>query len=272
MHWHTLLLPLLIYFSVGIAAGLMSGLLGVGGGLVTVPGLLFAFQWERINSAVAMHIAVGTSLLTMLPITIRSLRSHMQHDRTFISIYKKMMPAIIVGVIAGGIISRYLNSTILKIIFGIFVLTMAAILFFQDSKVVGHKKLPGRLGMLLAGGFVGIQSGMLGVGGGSFTVPFLTHRGVDIRVALIVSVSVAMTIATLGAIAYMFTGFDVSGLPQWSTGFIYWPAFIGLAVGGVLMAPQGVKLSRYISKEKLKIFFGIFLVCVGVHMLYSAFA
>lgn len=269
MHWNMLLLSLVIYFSVGIAAGLMSGLLGVGGGLVTVPGLLFAFQWENMNPAIAMHVALGTSLMTMVPITFRSLRSHMQHDHTFISIYKKMVPAIIAGVITGGIISRYLNSTVLKIIFGVFVLTMAAVLFFQNGEVVVHKKLPGRLGMLLAGGFVGVQSGMLGVGGGSFTVPFLTHRGVDIRVALIVSVTVAMTVATMGAIAYMLTGLDVSGLPQWSTGFIYWPAFIGLAVGGVLMAPQGVRLSRHISKQKLKMFFVIFLIFVGVHMLYS---
>ncbi len=267
LEWETLVLALLIYFSLGLASGLMSGLLGIGGGLVTVPGLMLVFQFESINPAIAMHIAVGTSLATMVPITFRSMRSHMKHDLTFLPIYKKMAPAVIVGVIGGGIIARYLNSAALQIIFGIFTFAMALLLFFQNSAVVNHKKLPGRAGMLLAGGFVGVQSGMLGVGGGSFTVPFLTHRGVDIRVALIVSVTIAMTVATLGTIAYMLAGMHINELPQWSTGFIYWPAFIGLVCGGILMAPFGVKLSRRLSAKTLKIFFVIFLLCVSAHML-----
>lgn len=267
MSWDILLSALLIYFALGVASGLMSGLLGIGGGLVTVPGLMLVFQHEVINPVVAMHVAVGTSLATMVPITFRSLRSHMSYDYSFLPIYKKMVPAVIVGIIAGGTLAHYFDSKIMTVIFGLFTFFMAATLFFQ-SNVVDQKKLPGRLGLLAAGGFVGIQSGLLGVGGGSFTVPFLTNRGVDIRVALVVSVSIAMTVATLGAIAYMIIGHGVPELPEWSTGYVYWPAFVGLIFGGVLMAPHGVKLSRRIPAKTLRLCFVIFLLLVSAHMLF----
>jgi uncharacterized membrane protein YfcA len=267
MGWEVLVTALMIYFALGVASGLMSGLLGIGGGLVTVPGLMFVFQHEVINPAVAMHLAVGTSLATMVPITFRSLRSHMSYDYGFLAIYKKMVPAVIVGILVGGTLARYFDSKIMTVIFGLFAFFMAITLFFQ-SNVVDQKKLPGRLGLLAAGGFIGVQSGLLGVGGGSFTVPFLTNRGVDIRVALVVSVSIAMTVAILGSMAYMIIGHGVPGLPEWSTGYVYWPAFTGLILGGVLMAPQGVRLSRRIPAKTLRLCFVIFLLLVSARMLF----
>lgn len=268
MNWEALLLALIIYFVVGICSGLLSGLLGIGGGLVTVPALMLVFQWEPINPVIAMHTAVGTSLATMILITIRSLRSHMKYGVTFFPIYKKLFPTILLGLIVGGFAARHLDSHALKIIFGLFTLCMALMLYLQNVSVENQKKLPGRLGMSLAGGFIGLQSGLLGVGGGSFTVPFLTNRGVDIRVTLMVSVSIAMTVAVIGACSYMIIGFDASGLPQWSTGFVYWPAFAGLSAGGILMAPFGAKLSHHISKKKLKLLFVLFLLIVSAHMLW----
>lgn len=268
MNWESLLLALIIYLFVGVCSGLLSGLLGIGGGLVTVPALMLVFQFESINPALEMHIAVGTALATMVPITFRSLRSHMKYDNTFLPIYKKLIPTVITGIVFGALIARHLDSHALKIIFGLFTLCMAILLYRQNVMIDNPKKLPGRMGMSFAGGFIGLQSGMLGVGGGSFTVPFLTNRGVDIRVALMVSVSIAMTVATIGALGYMLIGLNAVGLPKWSTGFVYWPAFVGLAAGGIFMAPQGVKLSHLISKKKLKIFFVIFLLIVSAHMLW----
>ncbi|HLB56679.1 MAG TPA: sulfite exporter TauE/SafE family protein [Coxiellaceae bacterium] len=268
MLWEPLLFALLIYFILGICTGFLSGLLGVGGGLIMVPGLVLVFPWEHINPAIMMHVAVGTSLTSMIIVTYRSLRSHMKYHEPFFPIYKKLLPAILVGIIVGGLITRHLDSRVLEIIFGIFTLCMAFLLFFQDNEKASQRKLPGFLGMMAAGGFIGLQSGLLGIGGGSFTVPFLTHRGVNIRLALVVSVSIAMTVAVIGSIAYMIAGFDASGLPQWSTGFVYWPAFLGLALGGILLAPYGAKVSRHISQEKVKILFVIFLLIVSAHMLW----
>ncbi|OGT43056.1 MAG: hypothetical protein A3F13_06340 [Gammaproteobacteria bacterium RIFCSPHIGHO2_12_FULL_40_19] len=267
MHLEVFLLALLIYFALGIGAGLLSGLLGAGGGLIVVPGLIFVFQWEPVSPAVAMHVAVGTSLATMIPIAYRSLTSHVKHGISFFSIYKQMAPTVILGVIGGGILARFIHSHVLEIIFGIFVLVMAASLLIKHKTTV-ERKLPGWQGMLLAGGFVGLQSGMLGVGGSAFSVPFLSHRGVNIHVAVVVSVAIAMTVSVLGTITFMLSGLDASGLPHWSTGFVYWPAFIGLAVGGVLMAPLGAKLSHRIPAETLKKCFAVFLLVIAAHMLW----
>lgn len=267
MHWDVLLLALFVYFVLGIGAGLLSGLLGAGGGLIVVPGLVFVFQWESMSSAIAMHVAVGTSLATMIPIAYRSLTSHVKQGVSFFSIYKQMAPAVILGVIGGGILARYVHSHFLKSLFGIFVLVMAVSLL-KKHKTTVEKKLPGRIGMLLAGGFVGVQSGMLGVGGSAFSVPFLSHHGVKMHVAVVVSVAIAMTVSVLGTLTFMWTGFDLSGLPHWSTGFVYWPAFVGLTLGGVLMAPWGAKLSHRIASDKLKKYFAIFLFIIAANMLW----
>ena len=267
MHLEAFLLALLIYFALGIGAGLLSGLFGAGGGLVAVPGLMFVFQWESVDPALAMHVAVGTSLAMMIPIAYRSLTSHIKLGVSFFPIYKEMAPTVILGVIGGGILARFMHSNVLKIIFGIFVLVMAVSLLIKHKTTV-ERKLPGRKGMLLAGGFVGVQSGLLGVGGSSFSVPFLSHRGVSMHVAVVVSVAIAMTVSILGTITFIFTGMNAAGLPHWSTGFVYWPAFIGLAVGGVLMAPWGAKLSHRISSDKLKKFFAVFLLVIAARMLW----
>ena len=267
MHFEALLIALLIYFVLGIGAGLLSGLFGAGGGLIAVPGLMFVFQWEPVSSAVAMHVAVGTSLAMMMPIAYRSLTAHVKQGVSFFAIYKQMAPTVILGVIGGGILARFMHSHVLKIIFGVFVLVMAISLLIKHKTTV-ERKLPGWKGMLLAGGFVGVQSGMLGVGGSAFSVPFLSHRGVNMHVAIVVSIAIAMTVSVLGTITFMLSGLNASGLPHWSTGFVYWPAFIGLTFGGVLMAPWGAKLSHRISSDKLKKFFALFLLVIAARMLW----
>src|SRR3990167_8695008 len=121
----SVIVALIVYFVVGIFSGLLSGLLGIGGGLVTVPSLMFVFQWEPINPSIAMHTAVGTSLATMVPITFRSLRSHMKYGTAFSPIYKQLLFCILAGLLIGGFSARYLDSHALKIIFGLFTLCMA---------------------------------------------------------------------------------------------------------------------------------------------------
>lgn len=267
MHLENLLFVLLTYLMLGVCAGFLSGLLGAGGGLVVVPGLMLLFRWETFHSAIAMHIAVGTSLATMIPVALRSLTAHMKNNVPFFPIFKQMLPAVIVGVIGGGILAHFIHSHILQIIFGIFVLMMGiSLLIKHKTHQAAH--LPGKIGMSLAGGFVGVQSGLLGVAGSAFSVPFLTHRGVNMHIAVVVSVAIAMTVSVLGTITFIFTGMHVMGLPRWSTGYIYWPAWIGLAIGGVFIAPLGAKISHRISSEKLKICFAIFLFIIAAHMLY----
>lgn len=263
----TFLLTLLVYLALGVGAGFLSGLLGAGGGLVMVPGLVFLFQYETMNPAISMHVAVGTSLAAMIPVAFKSLHSHMKHKLPFFPIYKSMAPALIVGVLLGGVLAHYIRSRDLEIIFGVFVLVMAFILLYERKKG-DIAQLPGAVGMSLAGGFVGVQSGLLGVAGSAFSVPFLTYRGVAMHTAVVVSVAIAMTVSVLGSATFMLTGLHEAGLPHWSTGYVYWPAWIGLSAGGVFVAPLGAKLSHRISARKLKVCFAMFLVVVATKMLW----
>lgn len=261
-----LLLVLSIYLTLGIGAGFLSGLFGAGGGLVMVPGLLLLFHWESLDPELAMHIAVGTSLAAMVPLALRSLLSHIQHQVSFFSVYKKMAPGVFIGVIVGGVLAHFVRSRLLEIIFGLFVVVMGVMLLRQRHSTK-QSSLPGVLGMSLAGGFVGIISGMLGVAGSAFSVPFLTHRGVTMHTAVVVSVAIAMTVSVVGATTFYLTGMHVSGLPHWSLGYIYLPAWIGLAIGGICVAPLGAKISHRISAEKLKLCFALFLFIVAIKML-----
>lgn len=263
----SLLITLSIYLGLGVGAGFISGLLGAGGGLVIVPGLMLAFQYESMNIAIAMHIAVGTSLATMIPVALRSLTSHMKRQIPFFPIYKKMAPSLVVGVIIGSIAAHYIHSRNLEIIFGVFVLIMACLMLYERKQQEGQH-LPGMLGMSLVGGFVGVQSGMLGVAGSAFSVPFLTHRGVNMHVAVVVSVAIAMTVSVIGTALFIVTGLHAIGEPKDCIGYVYLPAWLGLTIGGVFIAPLGAKISHLIPARKLKICFSLFLFCVSAKMLF----
>src|SRR3990167_674702 len=216
-----LLISLLIYIPLGIVAGFLSGLFGAGGGVVIVPGLVLLFHLQGIVAGSIMHIAVGTSLATMVPVALRSLMSHRKYNADYFEIYRRMVPALVIGVLAGSILAHFLHSRLLEIAFGVFVLFIAFSFLFEEHNQEDAKlHLPGRAGMSLAGGFIGLQSGLLGIGGSAFSVPFLSHRGVPIRVAVTVSVAIALTAATLGAVTFMVTGINAGGLPVDSIGYV----------------------------------------------------
>lgn len=267
---YSFILILCVYLALGAGAGFLSGLFGAGGGLVMVPGLVFLFQYQTTYPALAhdaMQVSVGTSLAVMLPLSLRSLLSHMKHKIAFFTIYKKMAPGLLMGVIAGGMLAYFIHSRILEIIFGFFVIVMAMRLLREPD---GHqlKKLPDTVGLSLAGALVGVFSGLLGLGGSAFSVPFLTHRGVSIREAVVVSIAIAMTVSVVGTITFYVTGSQVTDLPSGSLGYIYLPAWIGLTFGGICVAPLAVRLSHRIAATKLRVCFAGFLCVVAAKMLW----
>ena len=190
------------FLILGMFAGTLSGLMGAGGGLITVPGLAFLLGLDGINPALVMHVAVGTTLAKMVFVASRALFAHLKRNIRFFYVYKRMAPALMIGVIAGGVTAHFLHSSVLKILFGVFVLYLAFGLLYNHNKV-STRSLPGSFGMLSAGAFVGLQSGLFGIGGSAFTVPFLTNRGVSIRTAVVVSVAFATTVAIIGACTFM---------------------------------------------------------------------
>ncbi len=261
-----LVLTLLAFAFLGCFAGIMAGLLGIGGGLVVVPGLAWLLQNTGIPSSHIMQVAEGTSLAIMIPTTIRALFAHLKHKAEVWPVFKRMLPSVIVGALLGAILAHVVNSNVLRILFGFFVLYMAFRLWFVIQPKPQHQ-LPGPVGMNIFGLIVGAKSGLLGIGGGVLTIPFLTHWNVRMQDAVAISNAVSFTVSIIGTVSFMVSGLMVVGLPQWSTGYVYWPAWLPVSLFSLVFAPMGVWLSHYFSVKVLKRIFAVFLLIVAIQML-----
>lgn len=250
----------------GAFAGLMAGLLGIGGGLVVVPGLAFLYRYAPVPHQYLMQMAEGTSLAIMIPTTIRALCAHLKHEVHVWPVLRRMLASVIVGAIAGAFLAHVVNSAVLQVLFGCFVLYMAARLW-MDSRIEAGGQLPGPLGITIFGTIVGLKSGLLGIGGGVLTIPFLTRWSVPIRDAIAVSNAVSFTVSIIGTASFIISGLLVSGMPPWSTGYVYWPAWLPVALVSMVVAPWGVTLAHHLSPKILKRIFSIFLLIVATQML-----
>jgi uncharacterized protein len=255
------------FILLGAFAGIMAGLLGIGGGLVVVPGLAFLFQFAPIPHEHLMQMAAGTSLAIMIPTTIRALFAHLKHEVRVWPVYRRMVGSVIFGAILGAFLAHVVNSRVLEVLFGFFVLYMAIRLWFDSRAETQQSQLPGWLGINIFGTIVGVKSGLLGIGGGVLTIPFLTRWSVPIRDAIAVSNAVSFTVAIIGTASFIISGLLVANMPPWSTGYVYWPAWLPVAIVSMLVAPWGVRLAHHLSPKILKRLFSIFLLIVATQML-----
>ena len=255
----------LIYLGIGIVAGVMAGLLGVGGGLVIVPALVIAFGILDIPESVLMHLAVGTSLATIVVTSIASIRAHHKRGAVRWADFCSLTPGIIVGALAGAAIAGWLPGDGLRMLFGLFALSVAAQMGF-GLKPAPDRQLPGTLGMNSAGGLIGLVSAVVGIGGGSMTVPFLTWCNVPVRQAVATSAACGLPIAVAGAFGFVLTGWGKADLPDLSSGFVYWPAFAGIVATSMLFAGVGAKLAHTLPTDILKKVFALFLCGIGLYL------
>ncbi len=263
-----LLQTLVIYLGVGVFAGVMAGLLGVGGGLVIVPALAWSFHLQGIADGVVMHLALGTSLATIVATSIASVRAHHRRGAVLWPVAGRLTPGIVLGALAGAAIADALPSATLKTVFAVFVLAMAAQMAFRFQPG-GQRGLPGMAGMGLTGAVIGTVSGLVGIGGGSLTVPFLSWCSVPIRTAVATSAACGLPIALAGALGYVVSGWSDPRLPGWSAGYVSGPAWLGIAAASMLTAPLGARLAHTLPTAALKKVFAGFLAVVGLKMLFS---
>jgi len=257
---------LLIYLAVGAFVGLIAGLFGVGGGLVIVPVLVFVFKAQSISSAVMVHLAIGTSLATIVFTSISSVRAHHQRGAVRWDIFRRLAPGIVVGALLGAVLAGAMPTKVLRSLFGVFELAIAAYLFW-NRQPAPHRTLPGKAGMSAAGGVVGTISAILGIGGGTLTVPFLAWCNVHLREAVATSAATGLPIAIAGAVGFVATGWNAAGLPEWASGYLYWPAFLGIVAASIAFAPLGARLAHTIPVARLRRSFALFLALLGVRML-----
>lgn len=256
-----------LYFLTGAFAGTLSGLLGIGGGVIVVPALMLVFLHLGLSHAIVMHVAAGTSLAAMVVTTASSFFAHRGRGVEITPIFKRLFPAVLFGVVSGAILADFIHSHVLRIIFGVFVFFIGLRQIFL-IEVPTHRKLPGSLGMNGMGLLIGVKSGLLGIGGGVITIPFLTYCNVPMRQAIGVATLISFTIAVTGTISLSITGMNETGLPPYSWGYIYWPAVLGIVCASPFFARFGAYLSHRVHVMKLKRVFGVLLLLTGLHMLY----
>jgi len=254
------------YLLAGVIAGVLAGMLGVGGGLVIVPVLAFLFAQQGFDSAVIMHLAIGTSLATIVLTSISSIRAHHRRGAVRWPVVASLTPGIILGAWLGAAVAHQLPNTALRVIFGIFELAVAAQMALEVS-AAPHRQLPGRAGTGLAGMVIGSVSAIVGIGGGTLTVPFLTWCNVEMRQAVATSAACGLPIALSGAVAFVVTGWHDPALPPASSGYLHWPALFGIAITSVLFAPLGARLAHTLPVRTLRRFFALFLLLLGIRML-----
>lgn len=254
---------LIILLITGGIAGILAGLLGIGGGILIVPVLVFIFRYQGVDSSIIMHMAIGTSLATIVVTSLSSIREHQAHGAIIWSIVKLIAPSIIVGALIGAAIADILPSDTLRLIFAPFMLMVAFQMGFGRPPKP-QRQLPQKPGMFFAGGVIGSLSSILGIGGGSLSVPFMTFCNISVRKAVATSAAIGFPIALAGTIGFIISGWNAESLPKWSLGYIDLKAALSIVLASALTAPLGAKLTHIMPVGLLKKVFALLLVVVAI--------
>lgn len=255
-----------IYLALGAVAGVLAGLFGIGGGLVIVPVLIFSFSLQGVSADVAAHLAIGTSLATIVFTSVSSIRSHHLHGSVRWELFRPMMVGIVVGAVLGAYTAALIPGEMLTVIIGVFVI-LVAIKMLLDVKPSASRQVPGKSGLVVAGGGIGWASAIFGIGGGTLTVPFLSWCNVKMQQAVGTSAACGLPIALAGALANIGTGWGNTGLPEYSLGYVYLPAMLGIVLTSVIFARVGAVLAHKLNALMLKRIFAILLIIVGIRFL-----
>ena len=255
----------------GVVAGVLAGLFGIGGGIVIVPVLETALGFVGVDPAIRMHIAVGTSLATIVPTSISSARAHKKRDAVDTDIVMRWGIFVLIGSLLGAWVASQVHSDVLAIVFATLAMLMAVKkVFFPDSRNLtdGIPRGPLVPGLLTV---IGLFSSMMGIGGGLFTVMTLTLFSVPIHRAVGTAALFGLFIAVPGMLGFMAAGWGDPRIPTGSIGFVSLLGFACIAPVTVLAAPFGARIAHALSARHLNMAFGAFLVIASIRLFYRAF-
>ena len=260
------LINLLVVLGIAAAvAGFMAGLLGVGGGIIMVPALYYAFTVLDFDIVTRMHLSVGTSLAIIIPTSIISTKTHMEYDAVDFKMVKSFGIFILLGVIAGTFLAVSLKTPALVLFFAIFAFMVGLFFIFLREKLVDNPKKISNLVKNISGVLIGFISIPLGIGGGSLMVPFMRTFGYDIRKSIGTAAAVGFLIALTGTITMISGGKIINNVnTPFSIGYINLLGFIVFVPVTMIMARLGAKAVYRIDKKLLSKIFGIFLVIVSI--------
>lgn len=256
-----------IYAIIGAFAGTMAGALGIGGGVIVVPGLLFIFKHNpAISPLVSMQVAAGTSLAIMVFTSQASLRAHLKLGGVLWSIFMNLWPGLLCGTILGVMLANLVPTYWLTIFFASFLL-LVAVKMLLDAQVTRPSRFPSQPIHYCVTFLIGLSSSLLGVGGGLLVVPYLTYCGVDVRKIAAITNVCTLVVALMGSVMFLLTGLSVMAQTRYATGYVYWPAVLGVAIPSMLFAPIGARLSYVVSPKLLRYGFIVLLFVTAIHLL-----
>ncbi len=265
------LLPLVLtMLATGVVAGLIAGLLGVGGGIVIVPVLDTALALRGVDPAIRMHIAVGTSLATIIFTSISSARAHHARGAVDMGLVKLWGPFIFVGSMMGSVVAAAVDSAVLSAVFGVVALVIAIQMLLPLENYRPWKAVPRGPGGIITPFIIGGLSSMMGIGGGTFSVATLTMMSQPIHRAVGTAALFGLLIAIPGTLGFIVSGWGDPRLPAANIGYVNLVGVALIAPMTVLMAPLGARLAHKLSKRQLSLAFGVFLGIVAVRMLLRA--
>ena len=255
-----------MYSGVGAIAGILGGMLGIGGGLIIVPMLIFCFNLEGITDERAMHLALGTSMASIMFTAASSAIAHHRRNNVEWIVVRRLTAGILIGAFIGTCIVALIPAATLKMLFVVF-LSYVAIQMVVGKKPKPSRVLPGPVGMAGAGGVIGLVSSWVGIGGGTLSVPFMVWHNVPLKSAIGTSAALGFPIAVAGTIGYLYNGMGVADRPAYTIGYIYLPALAGIAVVSTLTAPLGARIANATPVDRLKKVFAVLLLVVAVRMI-----
>jgi uncharacterized membrane protein YfcA len=265
MDFATLAPLVLLLLGIGAFAGVLAGLLGVGGGIVLVPAFYYTFAGLGFESDELMQVCLATSLATIIVTSARSVLSHSRKGAVEWEILRTWAPGIVVGAVIGVLVASELRSSTLQGIFGGLALAIGLYMLLGRSEWRLADTMPeGPLRYILSP-MVGFLSVLMGIGGGSFGVPIMTLHGLAIHRAVATAAGFGLIIALPSVIAFFFV--NIAEAPPWTLGAVNFPAFLIVIAMTTLTAPLGVKLAHALDPKPLKRVFGVFLILVAMNML-----
>jgi len=257
----------LALLATGVFAGILAGLLGVGGGIVIVPVLFFLFQSFGVSPESAMVVATATSLATIVPTSISSIRSHHQKGNVDFDLLKRWAVFILIGVLIGSWLVTRVDGTWLTALFGVIATLSALNMLFRTGKSAVFQQLPGTAGQTVMGTSIGFFSSMVGIGGGTISVPLLTLYNYPAHKAVGTAAAIGLIISLPGALTMLLLGSTPTDAPAGTFGLVNLIGFICIVPLTVLFAPVGASLAAKLDAAKLKKIFAIVLLITGVRML-----
>jgi uncharacterized membrane protein YfcA len=259
---------ILSFLLLGSLVGFVAGLLGVGGGGIMVPLLTLIFLHQGVHSHSVMHLALGTSMASIIFTSLSSLRAHQTHGAVNWTIVKLMSLGVVVGTFLGTFLASQLSSLYLAIFFTLFMAYVAIKLLIKKQINTENCHISNK-NLLFSASGIGAISALVSIGGGSLTVPYLVSKGIDVKKAIGTSAAIGLPISIAGTIGYLINGWNTSLGYEYTLGFIYLPAVLLISITSFVTAPYGAKLAQYLPVNILKKVFALLLILLSFKMLLS---